>query len=224
MRAATKKKVMIAKKMQAEVTFGGSLAVEQLVSLTAELQKLRHHPPLTRRESGRYEGDILGFVKGLRLSARVVYFLREYLSVTDLEVSWGHVLNEEEQSCSPECDIIIHSKGHIRNWNGGSNPIMNFKFVHAEAVRAVVSCKSQLDSIDSKYPKALMKFGIDQVFLFAESCRHDRLIALRAAAKKGGYSGLWCLYTTETGAEDPFIKADEAMYIEFGKAIRKAVK
>jgi hypothetical protein len=37
---------------------------------------------------------------------------------------------------------------------------MNFKFVRAELVRAVVSCKSQLDSIDSDYPKALKKFGI----------------------------------------------------------------
>jgi hypothetical protein len=71
MRAATKKKTAFAKKIRAKVTFGGSLAVEQLVSLTAELQKLRHHPPLTRRAGGKYEGDILGFVKGLRLSARV---------------------------------------------------------------------------------------------------------------------------------------------------------
>ena len=87
MRAATKKELAVAKTVKTKVTFGGSLAVEQLISLTAELQKLRHHPPLTRREGGRYEGDILGFVKGLRLSARVIYFLREYLSDTDLEVS-----------------------------------------------------------------------------------------------------------------------------------------
>jgi hypothetical protein len=134
------------------------------------------------------------------------------------------VLNEEEQSCSPECDIVIHSKGHIRNWNGGSNPIMNFKFVHAGAVRAVVSCKSQLDSIDSDYPKALKAFGIHKVFLFAENCRQSRLANLRTSAKKAGYSGVWCLYTTETGEEDPFIKADEAGYVEFGNAIRGAVK
>ena len=101
---------------------------------------------------------------------------------------------------------------------------MNFKFVQADAVRAVVSCKSQLDSIDSDYPKALKAFGIRKVFLFAESCRQDRLDALRTAAKKAGYSGVWCLYTTEKGLEDPFIKADENMYVEFGKAIREAVK
>ena len=89
MRAPTKKKGAVVKKVQTKVTFGGSLAVEQLVSLTAELQKLRHHPPITRREAGKYEGDILGFVKGLRLSARVIYFLREYLSEMDFEVSWG---------------------------------------------------------------------------------------------------------------------------------------
>lgn len=192
MRAAAKKKKVPTGHAKTKVTFGGSLAIEELIGLTAELQKVRHHPPLTRRESGKYEGDILGSVKGLRLSARVIYFLREYLSETDCEVSWGHVLNAEEQSCSPECDIVIHSKGHVRNRNGNEKPIMNFKFVRANLVRAVVSCKSQLDSIDSDYPKALKKFGIEKVFLFAESCRQGRLASLRTVAKKAGYRGLWC--------------------------------
>ncbi len=214
------------KRPRPKIKFGEMLSIEQLVGLTAELQKVRDHPPLTRRHDGKYEGDILGFVKGLRLSARVIYFLRECLSAeAGLAVSWGHLLNAAEQACSPECDVVIHKQGHIRNWNGGEKPVMDFKFIHAEGVRAVVSCKSQLDSIDADYPKALKQFGIRKVFLFAECCRHDRLGNLRKAAAKAGYSGLWCLYMIEKGdTEESAFRTDESMYVEFGKAIKKAVK
>jgi hypothetical protein len=218
----------IKRRSRRKMKFGEMLSVEQLVGLTAELQKVRHHPPLTRRHDGKYEGDILGFVKGLRLSARVIYFLRECLSETDFEVNWGHLLNAEEQACSPECDVVIHAKGHVRKWNGGEQPIMDFKFIRAQGVRAVVSCKSRLDSIDASYPKALKQFGIRKVFLFAECCRHDRLSALQKQAVKAGYGGLWCLYTTEKEPEEEkdnlTFRTDEAMYVEFGKAIRQAVR
>jgi hypothetical protein len=226
MKAASKKSITIAKKGQANPSFGASLSVEQLEGLSAELQKLRHHPPLTRRQSGKYEGDILGFVKGLRLSARIIYFLRECLSHTHYEVNWGHVLNSDEQSCSPECDIVIHSKGHVRKWNGdgGTDPVMNFRFVRAEDVQAVVSCKSRLDSIDSSYPLALKQFGIKKVFLFAECCREDQFPSLRAKAKGAGYSGLWCLYFTQKGPDESMFSTDETMYVDFGNSIRKAVK
>src|SRR6266849_10235424 len=148
--------------------FGQVLAVEQLTGLTAELQRVRTHPPLVKRSDGKYEGGILAFVKGLRLSARVIYFLRERLSSTDLEVNWGHLVDRNEESCSPECDVIIHEKGHLRKWNGGEKSVMDFRFVEAGSVRAVVSCKSSLDTIDKAYPKSLRKYGVKTVFLFAE--------------------------------------------------------
>src|SRR5258707_13284732 len=95
-------------------TIGIALANEQLTGLKAELQKIRSHPPLVKRGPGIYEGDILGFVKGLRLSARLIYFLRERLSETlsqsNLAVSWGQLLDDNCEFCSRECDVIIHSK------------------------------------------------------------------------------------------------------------------
>lgn len=205
------------------VTFGASLGIEQLVGLAAELQKLRHHPPLVKRADGKYEGDILGFVRGLRLSARVIYFLRERLSRTELEVSWGHILDTNEQSCSPECDVIIHTKGHIRKWNGngGDKPVMEFKFIDASSVRAVVSCKSLLNSIDQNYPAALKVFGVQSVFLFAECCRESRWVGLHKKARKVGYRGASCLYFTEE--DESLIKTDESMYVSFGESVVKAV-
>ncbi|GEM_PF-717122 len=207
-----------------KVTFGASLGIEQLVGLAAELQKLRHHPPLVKRADGKYEGDILGFVRGLRLSARVIYFLRERLSRTELEVSWGHILDINEQSCSPECDVIIHTKGHVRRWNGngGDKPVMEFKFIDARSVRAVVSCKSLLNSIDKDYPAALKAFGVKSVFLFAECCRESRWVGLQKKARKVGYQGASCLYFTKEDDES-LTKTDESMYVIFGESVVKAV-
>jgi len=215
--------VVTSSSLQNQVTFGANLAIEQLVGLAAELVNLRGHPPLVRRDDGKYEGDILGFVKGLRLSARVIYFLRERLSRTELEVSWGHMLDSNEQSCSPECDVIIHTKGHLRKWNGSGNdsPVMEFKFIEASSVRAVVSCKSLLTAIDKDYPSDLKAFGVENVFLFAECCREAHLPRLREKAAAAGYRGLWCLYCADEGA--PMYTTDESMYVNFGDVISKAV-
>lgn len=210
----------LASAARASAPFGKALSVEQLTGLAAELAWLRSHPPLVKREDGRYEGDILGFVRGLRLSARVIYFLRERLSATGLEINWGHVV-KDERSCSPECDIIIHTAGHVRKWNGNDDPVMDFKFVKAEAVRAVVSCKSTLDQIDKAYPKALKKYGVKKVFLFAELCRQSKLKSLRRTATKAGYSGLWSLCLVEKEGEA--FTTDERMYVEFGEKVLKAV-
>jgi hypothetical protein len=207
------------KKAKTGVTFGDSFGVAELRELTAELQDLRSHPPLVKRADGKYEGDILGFVKGLRLSARLIYFLRNRLSSTDVEVSWGHLVANNE-SCSPECDVIIHAKGHVRKWNGSKEPVMEFKFVEAEKAVAVVSCKSSLRSIDKAYPKALKKVGVDAVFLFAECCPEKRFESLKKSALAAGYRGLWCLYLVQDGG--PFT-TPETMYIDFGRAVLEAV-
>jgi hypothetical protein len=198
----------------------GTLPVEQLIGLAAELQKLRSHPPLVKRSDGRYEGDILGFVKGLRFSARMIYFLREHLSHTDLEVSWGHLVDDNEQSCSPECDIIIHKKGQVRKWNGSVAPVMEFKFVKASNALAVVSCKSKATSIDKRYPKDLKSFGIKNIFLFAECCRKKDFKRLSLHAKNAGYGGFWSLYYAED--DDPGYVTDETQYADFGNRVLAA--
>lgn len=212
------KKASVSKPIAA---FGNMLSVEQLTGLAAELQQLRSYPPLVTRGKGRYEGDILGFVKGLRLSARIIYFLRERLSSTGLEVSWGHILDANGKSCSPECDIIIHETGQMRKWNGSDHPVMDFRFVNASSVRAVVSCKSQLAAIDTVYPKDLKKYGVNKVFLFAECCRASHLARLREKAARAGYRGLWSLYFTDSGGTS--FTTDDAMYADFGKVVLKAV-
>ena len=210
-----------AKEQSGRLLVGASLAIEQLVGFSHELQHLRDHPPLVKRPDGKYEGDILGFVKGLRLSARVIYFLRERLSSLDLEVSWGHILDKDEKSCSPECDVVIHKKGCIRCWNGSSKPIMEFKFVEASSVLAVISCKSKLTTIDKQYPPSLKKYGVEKVFLLAECCAESSKESLKKKARVAGYKGLWFLYSVQTSTG--FMNTDEPALKNFGDEIFRSV-
>ncbi len=99
---------------------------------------------------------------------------------------------------------------------------MKFRFVEAANVRAVVSCKSSLNRIDKDYPKALKKYGVGNIFLFAECCREKRFPRLLQSSLDAGYRGLWCLYFT--GDDDSTFTTDESLYVEFGKRILQAVK
>ena len=172
------------------------------------------------QQPGRREGDILGFVRGLRFAARLTYFLRTRLSDLDRDINWGHLLDATGKSCSPECDIVIHTRGFHEEWNGGKKPIMDFKFILASAAKVVVSCKSFLGNIDADYPSTLKKFGVKSVFLFAECCEEKRFVSLQKAAKRAGYAGLYALYFTTVGV--PGFKQDERLYVEFVTAIKKA--
>jgi hypothetical protein len=107
---------------KAKGRLGIGLSNAPLTALAAELLSYRDAPPLTKRSDGKYEGDILGFVKGLRLSAGIIYFFNQKLSShPELEVSWGHLLDEKQLSCSRECDVIIHSRGSAMKMGLGSN-------------------------------------------------------------------------------------------------------
>jgi len=204
----------------AKTQFGFALGFGDLIGLATELQELRLAPPAVTTGKGTRTGDILGFVRGLRLSARVAYFLRDQISHTECEVSWGHLLDDNDASCSSECDIIIHKRGHHRRWNGTDRPIMDFRFVRAVHAKAVVSCKSMLTSVDAKYPNSLKKFGVKRVFLFAECCKDTHLPRLKKAARKAGYAGLCCLYVIKT--RKPGFTRNEKMYRSFSNGVLKA--
>lgn len=170
------------------------LNLQEFHSLKEELSQWRINPQIQEMEREKPGGIILGFVKGLRLSARLIYAIREHLSSTDLQVDWGHLLTEEGNSCSPECDIIIHSPGHEREWNGNEHKIMDFKFINCRQAVAVISCKSLIKTVDRKYPQRLKPY-VDKVLLFAECCEPNAVNRLKASAKSAGYTGFWYLYT-----------------------------
>ena len=169
------------------------LHLQEFYGLTGELSEWRVNPQIQEMEREKRGGIILGFVKGLRLSARLIYAIREHVSSFGLEVDWGHLLTEEGESCSPECDIIIHLPGCEREWNGHDHRIMDFKFIDCRKAIAVISCKSFIKSVDRKYPQKLRPY-VDKVFLFAECCEPNAINRLKTSAQSAGYTGFWYLY------------------------------
>ncbi len=213
-RQAKRKKAAIHK-------FGVHLQFGKFAELATEFQGRRLSPPDVKSAPGKRTGEILRFVRGLRLSARVIYILRGILSGEDVEVSWGHLLDGDRAYCSRECDIIIHDKGYVDKWNGDQHPVMDFRFIDAEKAHVVVSCKSILTNVDTDYPKEMRKFGIKHTFLFAECCAKADFKELHAKAKKAGYAGLGCLYFTSPKAGG--FTTDETVHADFGKAVCKCL-
>jgi hypothetical protein len=137
---------------------------EQLIGL---LQGWRVDEDIRQMDAEGRKGRILGFVKGLRLSAQVAYLTRRILSDKDVDVSWGHLIDESGELCSPECDIIIHRRGCYRQWNGGDqHPIMDFKFVECSQALAIISCKSYTKSIDKGYCPEFSEHGVQKFYFF----------------------------------------------------------
>jgi hypothetical protein len=216
---------MAKKRVKPPKNLGTGQDISKFVALKDELWITREYAPqvtrTVRRGKTRVEGDILGFVRGLRLSARLIYILRPKLRDQHIEVNWGHLLDQQRLLCSPECDVILHMGGSEEQWNGhgGDKCVMDFHFVQAEKVKAVISCKSKLTSIDVDFLHLVKsQFKVKHVLLFAESVPTKSRVALVRKAKKCGYSGLWYLY--EIGKDrQPVV--DENVYLDFLSTVKK---
>lgn len=174
---------------------------ESYDSIKAKLLSYRLDPFIRDIESkaGPNKGNIFAFVRGLRFSALLIYEMRQSLSKTDLEVSWGQVVTEDGDACSGECDIIVHRKGYEKRWNGnsdGTGHIMDFKFINEKDVLAVISCKSYLtkSAIEKDYYDSISKY-VKRVWLFAECCGPESVDLIAEESKKIGYEKFWHMYT-----------------------------
>jgi hypothetical protein len=193
------------------------LRLEHFHGLKEELSQWRTDFQIQEMEGEKPGGIILGFVRGLRLSARLIYAIRDALSSSGLEVDWGHLLTEEGNACSLECDIIIHLPGFERIWNGYKNSIMDFKFINFEKAIAVVSCKSFLRSIDREYCKKMRPY-VNNILLFAECCEPTAVERLKRSAKSAGYKGFWYLYACNQKTLECVI--DEKVWINFIETLK----
>lgn len=169
---------------------------ERLMEMFQGFLNWRIDPFIRQMETKRQKGRILPFVRGLRLSAQLIYFVREILTGTGMTANWGHLIDESGNSCSCECDVIIHHEGHIGRWNGSEEPIMDFRFIEQQKAVAVISCKSYLRSgdIDSEYCKSMEPF-VRKIWLFAECCDPRSVESIRNKAFGFGYERFWYLYT-----------------------------
>lgn len=165
-------------------------------------------------------GKVLPFVRGLRLSARLIYVIRKHLEGSNLAADWGHLMSVGGEYLSPECDIIIYEKGGmLEEWNDKTkNAVMNFKFVKAINAKLVISCKSLLktNDIEEEYCAELRKH-VDKVWLFAECCGHRSVEKIREKAEEFGYEMFFYIYTW---SKKQGLNANEEGWIEFIEAIR----
>jgi len=172
------------------------LQEETLMKMFGEFSNWRIDTFIREITKKRQKGRILPFVRGLRLSAHLIYAIREVLVGTNLTANWGHLVDEKGIFCSCECDIIIHHQGHEARWNGRENQIMDFRFIKQQKALVVISCKSYLRSgyMDSEYCK-LMKPFVKRIWLFAECCGPRSVNSIRKKALRLGYEKFWHLYT-----------------------------
>jgi hypothetical protein len=200
---------------------GQQFNLARFESLRADLQRWRTDIELRDLETVKGSSLVLGFVKGLRLSAQLIYILRDRLSGTTLEVDWGHLVGPDGKSCSPECDIIVHEKGYDERWNGDSRPVMDFKFIRCTKAVAVISCKSFAEAIDKDYAKKLHCF-VNRVLVFAECCAPEKIKKLESDAKKYGYVGFWHLYAFDKNTGE--CTQDPKVWEDFLKIILRITK
>jgi predicted nucleic acid-binding Zn ribbon protein len=144
------------------------------------------------------KGGVLPFVRGLRLSAQIIYAIREIISdKPHLDANWGHIVDKDENFCSRECDIIIHKKGQLRKWNGKGN-VMDFRFIKNEHALIVISCKSFVDSSviakEKTYCNEMKKY-VKKIWLFGECCTPSSIDALTKKSKQIGFKNFWHSYT-----------------------------
>jgi hypothetical protein len=194
------------------------LDLEPFEQLCGELVGWRIDPVIRMMEKERAEGRVLAFVRGLRLSARLIYATRDVLSRTDLEADWGHMVDDDGVKCSPECDVIIHHRGYRRRWNGTSEPVMDFKFVDCTDAVAVISCKSYLKSVGKDYEDYARKVRkyVKGIWLFAECCPPNAVDRLRDKAREAGYGKFWYLYTWD--GESPIV-ANRKAWLDFLESV-----
>ncbi|NQU88226.1 MAG: hypothetical protein HQ541_20960 [Mariniphaga sp.] len=175
---------------------GRNLKEAKLKSIIADFEKIRIDHFYQHLEKTQAKGRILPFVRGLRLSALLIYEIRSVLVNSGLTASWGHILNDDETLCTVECDIVIHRGDCVAQWNGSKNPIMDFSFIENESAIAVISCKSFLETakIEKEYPGSLEGY-VDKVWLFAECCRPGAVDNIRERCNESGYGNFWYFYT-----------------------------
>lgn len=183
---------------------GELLQRERFESMVGEFRSWRISDFIRQLEASRRKGRVLPFVRGLRLSAQLVYAIRELLVGSELTAGWGHLLDEDQRFCSPECDVIIYKKvGQLRQWNDTREPVMDFRFVLMTEAVVVISCKSRIraSDIDVEYAREVKKY-VDRVWLFGECCGPRSAGSIAEKALSAGYAHFWHLYTWSPKTEE----------------------
>ncbi|MCX6639507.1 MAG: hypothetical protein NTW14_03375 [bacterium] len=108
------------------------------------------------------------FVNGLILSSNIIDVIKKHLA-RNLEVDWGQIIDENGNTFSKECDIIIYKPMAHKLFD---NRTMRYALVYKNDVKVVIQVKSSISSVskdDRDYCKQLMKFN-KNLWYFVDHC------------------------------------------------------
>lgn len=200
------------------------LAIEDYASLVSKLSSWRidQYVRYVEDQKKRGWGNVLPFVRGLRLSSQLIYVIRKKLMGSALTADWGHLLDKDGNYLSPECDIIVYDKqGEEHVWNDDIKPVFTFKFIKCTHTKLVISCKSFLNpsNIEVDYFNELKKH-VEKIWLFAEYCGPKSPRRIEETAKRIGYQEFFFLYTWSKKTSQ---RKNEKGWIKFITEIKKLV-
>jgi len=128
------------------------------------------------------------FVKGLILSTNIIEVIDKYVP-NGFRADWGQVIDNDGNTLSKECDIIIYKgKPH--------KPIKNrslcFVFVNKTQAKIIIQVRSSIQSVTKEsreYSKAVRKFA-PEIWFVAENCwakSERRGAKIESELKRAGY-------------------------------------
>lgn len=160
------------------------------------------------------------FVKGLILSTNIIEVIDKHLP-NGYRADWGQVIEDDGNTLSKECDIIIY-KG--KPFKLIKNKSISFVLVNKKQTRIVIQVKSAIQSVtkdNREYSKELRKF-VPELWFIAECCwakSKTRTAKVEKELKKSGYKEFVYFYRMDENSFNKTINYDS--FVKFISAIKR---
>jgi hypothetical protein len=162
------------------------------------------------------------FVKGLILSTNIIDVIDKHLSRSrHIVADWGQIIDEDGNTLSKECDVIIYKNTAFKEIN---NKSIRFVLVDKKQTKVVIQVRSSIQSVtadDKKYCKELKKF-VPEIWYIAECCwagSKNRADAIKRELKKVGYKHFFYFYRMDEKTLSKTIEYEP--FVSFIKLVKK---
>jgi hypothetical protein len=164
------------------ITRADSVIIQELDELLAK------SPPYSLSTPQFGNPTLHDFVKGLILSTNIIEVIDKYVP-NGFRADWGQVIDNDGNTLSKECDIIIYKgKPHkpIKNRS------LSFVFVKKDQAKIIIQVRSSIQSVTKEsreYSKAVRKFA-PEIWFVVENCwakSEGRGKKIERELKKAGY-------------------------------------
>jgi hypothetical protein len=198
-----------------QITRADSVIMQELDELVAK------SPPYSMSTPQFGNPTLHDFVKGLILSTNIIEVIDKYVP-NDFRADWGQVIDDDGNTLSKECDIIIYEgKPH--------KPIKNrslcFVLVNKAQVKIIIQVRSSIQSVTKEsreYSRAVRKFA-PEIWYVAENCwakTERRGVKIERELKKAGYKHFFYFCRMDDNADRTLNHKSFLKFINLIKKIR----